>query len=442
MKGLVLVYIVTAAGSLCALRYPLIGLCVYVAYATMRPQFIFGWAGDISNTSLIVGVAFLVGWAFQGFGSWRLGRNRGVVVSLLLFTGWYGISALLAKDTAASFAAYVELLKIVVPFLVGVTLVRQQQGSRALMWTIVLSMGYVGFEMNLEYLRGFNAIAELGFGGMDNNSFGAALVAALGPAVALMLTSTVWYGRLLAAVSAGLILHTTLLTFSRGAMIGLLAVGAGAVVIMPKRPKYIGAVVLIALLAVRLTGPQLAARYSTAFVSEDERDWSAESRVDLWRDCWKVVQSRPFFGVGPGNWPLVAASYGWTEGKSAHSVWMETAADVGLPGVLFLMLFFASSVRTMWRLARTKPTDANRYEVGAATGVVLSIIGFSVAGVFVSVQGLELPYYIVMAGAALLNTIPDEVPQPRPAFVPIQARSSLHGARALRLPPQPLAQKR
>ena len=89
MKGLILTYIVTVAGSIAALRYPLIGLQVYFGLAVLRPQAIFGFAGDLSNLSFMVGVAVLLGWTFKGFGSWQFGRGRPVVLSFVLFVAWY-----------------------------------------------------------------------------------------------------------------------------------------------------------------------------------------------------------------------------------------------------------------------------------------------------------------------------------------------------------------
>ena len=44
------------------MRSPLIGLFVYVGFAVLRPQFIWGWAGDFGGISLYVGVATLIGW--------------------------------------------------------------------------------------------------------------------------------------------------------------------------------------------------------------------------------------------------------------------------------------------------------------------------------------------------------------------------------------------
>jgi O-antigen ligase len=221
--------------------------------------------------------------------------------------------------------------------------------------------------------------------------------------MALGLGAKNWYERALAAVSSALILHTTLLTFSRGAMVGLLVVGATAFIMMPKRPKYLAVLALVGLIALRLTGPQLMARYATTVAEGEERDGSSESRLDLWRDCLKLAIEKPLFGVGPGNFPVVAASLGWTAGKQAHSVWMQQAAETGFPGVGLLFIFFALAVIKLWPLARARLTEESRGEIAVASGLIMSIVGFGVAGQFVSLGGLEIPYYAAMIGVVLLK---------------------------------------
>jgi O-antigen ligase len=403
MKGLILTYILAALSGLGSLRYPVIGVMAYIFFGVLRPRFIFGFAGQITDVSFWVGVAMLIGWAFSGLGTWRMGRARPVVVALTVYVVWFLLASALALAPATAFTQLDPLVKLLMPVVVGLTVLNDDTNQRRMFWTIVLAQAYVGFEMNLSYLKGFNAAAE-GFGGMDNNFFGASLVSTLGPAIALGISSRTWYERATAYTAVALILHTTLLTFSRGAMVGMLAVGAVGFVMIPKSPRFLVAAALVTILAVRFTGPQLMARYATAFASEEERDGSAESRVELWRDCIKVIAAYPIFGVGPANWRIIAKNYGWSEGKSAHSVWMESAAEVGLPGAAALLFFFCLAALKLWPIARERITDENRYQVAIATGVVLSVVGFVVAGQFVSAPGLEPPYYLVMVGAALLKT--------------------------------------
>jgi len=243
----------------------------------------------------------------------------------------------------------------------------------------------------------------------------------ISPAVALALGAKKWYEKAFAIAAVLLILHTTLLTFSRGALVGLALVGLTAFIIMPKRPKHIGALVLIVLIAARLTGPQLMARYATIAVEEEDRDASAESRLDLWKDCLKVMWQNPVFGVGPGNFRVVAADLGWSPGKQAHSTWMQTAAENGAPGVALLLCFFLLTLVKVWPLARQKQTEENRYQVVMASGIVMCLVGFIVTGQFVSLGGLEIPYDVAMIGVILLKTQPASAPAvaeaaPRPAM--------------------------
>jgi len=402
MKGLILVYLIAVFGSVGALRSPVIGLYIYVGFAVLRPQFIWGWAGDFGGISQYVGIATLIGWLLNGFGSLKVGPGRNIVRALVFFACWMALSSTQAIDKDVAYATLEPLMKFVMPFLIGVTILDTERRSFTMLWIIVLAMGYVSFEMNLEYWRGYNIAGE-GFGGMDNNCFGVALVATIGPAIALGLGAKNWYERMGAAVCAVLILHTTLLTFSRGAMVGLLVVGATAFIMMPKRPKYLAVLALVGLLAIRLTGPQLMARYATTVAESEERDGSSESRIDLWRDCIKLLIENPVFGIGPGNFPVVAKSLGYTAGKQAHSVWMQQAAETGAPGVLALFCVFAISIVKLWPLARQRLTDQNRSEVAVASGLIMSMVGFAVAGQFVSLGGLEIPYYAAMIGVVLLK---------------------------------------
>jgi probable O-glycosylation ligase (exosortase A-associated) len=406
MKGLLFVYTLTAVGVFGSLRKPIIGLYVYVLFAVLRPQYLWAFAGDMSNLSLMVGVAMLIGWALNGFGEKRVGRGGVIVALMLLFLSWTSVSAVLAGNSDVAFAWVIELLKIVAPFLVGVTLLDAGKHVRGIVWAVVLAQAYISFEMNLSYYNGYNQVADVGYGGMDNNSFGISLVTTIGPALALALTEKKWAMRLGGAAAAALILHATLLTFSRGAMVGLLAVGFTAFVLMPKRPSYMLALTLAALLALRLTGPQLMARYSSTVADADNRDDSAESRLDLWRDCLDVAAHNPMFGVGARNWPLVAASYGWPAGKEAHSTWMQTAAEMGFPGAFLLLMLFSVPAVKLWPIAHRMPDDDNRDLVMGGRAVVMAMGGFIVAGQFVTLSGLEIPYYMAMVAVMILKDLP------------------------------------
>jgi len=399
MKGLILTYLLAYGGAAIALFQPLVGLCVYVAFSVARPQMLYSWAGDMGGLSRVVGVAVLAGWAFQAFGSWSFREARVAVTALCCYLACLLLSAVSASNQGVAWNAVLEQFKFFLPFLAGITLIRTRAQVNALAWTIVLAQGLVGFEMNLSYLRGFNQAREIGLLG-DNNTFAVSLVTVVGPALFLGISATRLWQKAIAVVCAALIMHTVLLTFSRGGILSLIVTGVAVVLVMPKRPGYLLALALIVALAVRFTGPQLVARFQTTFARAEERDSSAQSRLELWKDCATVMVANPVTGIGPHHWPLVAESYGWPPGKAAHTYWLEVGAEIGVPGLLSLVVFFVSSLARAWQLSRWRDDPWMTAMGGFAfTG----LIGFACGAQFVSADGNEIPFYLALVALASLE---------------------------------------
>jgi len=416
MKGLIITYVIAAFGAGASIFAPVVGLQIYALFSTLRPQVLFGWAGSMEGLSQAVAIPMLLGWAGRAFGSWRLGRARGLVICLLGYFAWNIVSTLASFNPDAGWPHILERAKIVLPFLVGVTMFRSMKDARLLAWIIVVAHGYVSFELNLRYLSGFNEVAMLGYGSMDNNTFAISLVATVGPALFLGLSAERLWQKGLAFACAALIVHTVLLTFSRGGILALGLTGVVCFLVMPKRPLYIAAIVVSALVTVRFTGPELAERFSTIFVQGDERDASAASRLELWRDCFDAMQKRPIFGLGPGNWRRMAAEYGWSEGKEAHSLWFQTGAELGVPGLGFLLLFYLlAALRGIQLIRKGKGKDPWLVTCGCYT--TTSVAGFVVAAQFVTVEGLEVAYFTVLVLAATLR-LQDEQAEAAPLKQP------------------------
>jgi probable O-glycosylation ligase (exosortase A-associated) len=438
MVALLIVYAIVVIGAVLSLKKPVWGLLIYVGLSVLRPEAMWGWAGNLRGMSRLAGLPLLIGWGFQGFGSWKFGPAKPIVTCLFLYVFWSMLSSAQAfVDQEAAWLTLVEFSKTLLPLLLGLTMIKTEKELRQFLWVIVLSQAYVALDMNRMYLGGYNRAGQEGYGGMDNNSYGISLVTTLGAALGLMLSAKNWRSRAVAGAAMLLILHTILLTYSRGAFVGMVSVGVVAILILPKRPTYIGAIVLAVLIGFRFTGPELSERLGTTFAPREMRDASAESRFDLWNDCFTIIGEHPLFGVGLENWPLVASRFGWPEGKEAHSLWVQAAAEVGIPGAIFLILFYLITIKKLWPIARGQVPGVDRSTAMFATGIILSIVGFGVSAQFVSLRGLETPFFITMVGALLLkiraSSVPEAVPaktEPvRPisqaAVVPVRARGPI-----------------
>jgi O-antigen ligase len=207
-------------------------------------------------------------------------------------------------------------------------------------------------------------------------------------------------------------------------MLALVISAAVAYWFVPKKASHLFIFAFAILLGWRLAGQQVTERFLTIFVSAEERDTSAQSRLDLWRGCIDTIAQHPIFGVGPEHWGTVVSKYGYREGKLAHTLWLQTGAELGIPGLFLLLLFYGSCVWRLTSIIKSKRAVSDEWFRDAGRMVVASIIGFAIAAQFVSLYGLEVPYYIALIGAGTLKlasapAIPDS--RPDPASMPFNA---------------------
>jgi putative inorganic carbon (hco3(-)) transporter len=411
MKGLLFTYVLTYGGAVASLFSPFVGLLIYICFAVVRPESLWHWSIPPGNYSRIIAIALLIGWSLHGFGNWNFGRAKPVVFALCAFWGWSIVSACFAPNHAVAWDFVEAQSKIFLPFIVGMTLVDSVEKLKQVAWVLLLSLGYVALDLNQSYLNGFNRMHLQGFGGMDNNGIAIAMVAGAGLAFFLGIWETNGWRRWLAFAAAALMAHCVMFSLSRGGMLALLITGGVSFLLIPKQPKHYVYFILAVALALRMAGPAVVYRFQTIFADAEVRDESAQSRLDLWANCWMVMLDHPVLGVGPDHWPLIAAQYGWPAGKDGHTLWLQIGAELGFVGVALLIAFYGLCVSGVWYLLRTDH-DPSSWFAGSARMVIASLAGFAVSACFVSLEGLEFPYYVVLLGAGAMKLSDQTVVSP------------------------------
>jgi O-antigen ligase len=409
MKGAIFTYLLTAAGATAGLFDPYYGLLVYICFAIVRPEWMWRWSlPQGGNYSRIVAIGLLIGWALAGFGRWKLGRAWAVIAPLLAYWFWSALCITQAPDQERALDYVVYLAKVVLPVLVGVTTIDSAWKLKVLGWVIVVSQGFVALQLNLYYYSGYNMAWEEGFGGMDNNCVAIAMVTGVGLAFFLGMAAPEWWRKLLAFAAAAFMGHAIMFSFSRGGLVALLVTGVFSFFLIPKKPVHYAVFLLAVLLAVRMAGPSVRERFLTSFgESNGEFEASAESRLQLWSNCLDATGQRPVLGIGPDNWGEIAPEYGWKRGKEAHTLWLQTMAETGVPGVLFLAAFYVLGVVCLWPLTREKTPVPDPWLRDAARMVIASLTGFVVAAQFVTIKYLEVPLYVALLGACVLRLVSD-----------------------------------
>jgi len=313
---------------------------------------------------------------------------------LLCFLGWAQLGGLFARNQLVSDEFLDSMTKIIVPCFVALTLIDSVAKLKQLAWVITLSIGYVAFHENEAYFS--NPLVH-----RDNV---VAHTMAIGVSVAffLGLYSQYWWQSILAYFCAAVMVHGVEIHNSRGAMLGILVLGLGTFALMERKPRHYWMFALGLLAALWLAGPAVQERFATIFASEEQRDASAESRLQFWAGMLRGIRAHPVLGVGPDHWHLVSEEYGLPAHREGHNLWLQVAAEHGLPGIAALVTFYLLTVKRLLPLARRKEKAADPWIGLLACTVLATILGYMTEAVFGSFRTLEAAYYVAILGAGAL----------------------------------------
>ena len=304
MKTLLFTYVLTYGGALLGLIRPYHGFLAYVALAILRPHHLWHWSVPPGPYAQTVALAVLAGWALRGFGLRGLDRAASPVLLLGGFLAWSTLAALFAVEAAPAWKWVEALAKIVILFVVAATTTEDpRRCAYELAWVMVVCQGYVAFDLNLLYLEGRNVIeagAYMGLG--DRASFATGLLTCLGPGLVLALRSPGWKG-LLAIFLSGCMIHAIIISYSRGAYLGILVLGAVALATVAKTRRVWALIGVGTLILLALVGARGQERFASIFADEATRDDSASGRLEMWGDLAPRSSRTPSWGSGRGTGP-------------------------------------------------------------------------------------------------------------------------------------------
>ena len=70
---------------------------------------------------------------------------------------------------------------------------------------------------------------------------------------------------------------------------------------------------------------------------------TGDDRIEIWHHTFSLIKENPLLGQGAGNWTVEIYKYGYEDYKDgnkrghAHSIWLETAAELGVIGIVVLL---------------------------------------------------------------------------------------------------------
>jgi probable O-glycosylation ligase (exosortase A-associated) len=359
-----------------------------------------------------------------------------LAVLTLVFAVWITITSVAAVTAAGpasqSFVADVWMMwsrveKVLFMCLVGYALTTTRERVNQMIWVVVLSIGVWGVK---------GAIWELFHGGSsrlygpngtdigDNNDFGLALI------IIVPLVFYQWQQATNRRLRHGLMAMgflvslAVLFTYSRGALVGLCAMGA--VFLLRTRAKLATGLMIICfgLFAYSFAPAEWFGRMET--IQTYEQDSSAESRIYMWKISLRVAEQYPLLGGGfkvTYSPMMVNPLLRGTDlaelptSKAPHSIYFEVLSEHSWLGLAFWLMIAAYSWRNCaWlvRHSRDRPDYAWANNLGRMGQA--SLVAYLAGGAFVSQAYLDEYWCVIFVFDAARRIIAREIASRGGAF--------------------------
>lgn len=357
---------------------------------------------------LTASIALLVGIATLGFfiptqlsleGTLTARPREVNLVLLFCLTGLLSIPLAINQQEAwAEFSG--TFIRCIVIFIVMVNVVRTEARLKGLLFLamaagIWLSVDAINdYRLGLMTIEGYRA-AGRGTGIFGNtNDMALHLVTVLPISVALFFGSKGVARKLLYGACAAVMIAAIVLSYSRGAFIGMLiallfiAWKLGS----SRRLEIVFAVLSFAGVIVLLAPDKYGSRLLSIFIPSLDPEGSADSRRgELFRSIY-VALRHPLLGIGMGNYQP-EMSY---KGLVTHNSYTQVAAEMGMAALACYTMFIVTPLRKLGQIAReTFETRRDSRFYYLTLGLQASLIAYLVSSVFLSVAYVWYVYYLV-----------------------------------------------
>lgn len=368
---------VLACAAIAALRWPVIGLgaLAVLETAAVSQNLSLHFGLPPVGQPVVLGVAVLLGLRFVRTGE-RPFVSASAWAALLAYVALCFATVLYARDWDLSLATSYATAKTMVVVLVTLAAIRTPSDLRAFFNVVLVTLAVIcllGFYRYLSgdpsSLGGFAAIefVQRRFAGpiTDANFFALTLVTFLPVAVGRVLYGPSRGDRIFGALTGAILAAGLMLTGSRGGLVAALVSMAVFVMILQPHHRW-RAILLIAAVGLASTAflsEALLARLSFLIdptAAAPTADIAVQGRLASWAVAQKLFVDHPLLGVGIGNFNAyfqnTALDLGLIfrgEARSAHSLYFEIAAELGLVGLAGLLGLFALALAVPFRVAQT-----------------------------------------------------------------------------------------
>jgi O-antigen ligase len=385
-----------------------------------RVQDLFPALAVIRPTILTLGVALAV-YALDRDPRRQLGLIGSTIVGLMVALHVVILVGLPASLVPAG--SVVFFVKELLPTLLfALLLVAGVRGVRDVEWLALVNLVGALFFTLIVYVR-YDVGEDGRWGGLvyyDSNDLALLIVSTIPFAVMFMRRGAGVGRRAFALAAFGILVLALIKSGSRGGFLGFVVVLAYLLVryrAVPARVRMFSVVAGVLLLALAGT-EKYWGLIQTLLNPRQDYNWAGGAyygRMELWKRGLGYVADHPLLGVGVGAFPVAEGELSEVARKRmssglpvkrsvAHNMYLEVAAEAGLPALLLFVAMLAVALRAAAVIARAPPSrGATEREPALGHALVASLIGYAVCGFFISAEHFSYLYMVLALVAGLLK---------------------------------------
>lgn len=409
MRDALVVGIILAAAPVCFFR-PYFGVLMWVWIAYFNPhRFTWGFAYNFP-VSTVVAIPTLLGLLFSRERNHKIFERETFL--LLAFWIWVTITyihathvPIFADHIDDAQARLIALSKVLLMTFLIILLVTSKKKLEYLFLVTAFSFGALAIKGALFGVRtegNFRIWGPPNSFVADNNDLGLALNMTL-PMMFWMAreTSSRWLRRLLWLCFFSSVLGV-ILTYSRGALLGL-AVVLTAIVLQSRRKVF--AVLMLGLFAMFIISVAPAAWMSRMdnFV-HGNLDESAQGRLNAWHFAWALASQYPITGGGFDTFTadLFERFTPGLRSAGPHSIYFQALGEQGFVGLAIFLSLLGSCFFSLWRLQRRVRGDPSLAWIANYSSMLqVCLLGYVVSGTFLARAYFDLWFQLAAATALL-----------------------------------------
>lgn len=379
------------------IKRPYLGVLVWSWLAYMNPHRLsWGAAFDFpfSQVVAVVTIASLV-----GARAWRSISWSPLIVLWLTFFLWTALTTVFAMTEYAGLG-WSRWWKVQLFSLVTLTLMQSRERIHALVWVIALSLGFYGVKGGIFGIVTGGKYHVLGPPGSffaGNTEVGIVLIMVIPLLGYLRLEFESKLARLATAGAMALTAVAILVTQSRGALVGFIAMGSFLIIKSANRLR-LGLVALVLGVAILSSLPQTWYDKMQTIEAYGD-DSSALGRINAWGFAFNLAVERPILGGGFNTFtrPLFKKyAPNPNDFHDAHSIYFEVLAEQGFIGLTLFLGLGLLAYRMGSRIIRNSRDRPDlQWAKNLAAMIQVSLVGYATCGAFLGLAYFDLYYTLI-----------------------------------------------